>query len=107
MNRYFENNDQYISNKRIFEAYFTEKTVAPSPAKKMLDSLLSVLLSILAILSGSVAKRLYRVGAVAACMIGFVGMIGAVERGTLSMGVAFLIGIALLGIEIICLKKHR
>ena len=107
MNRYFDNNDQYISNKRIFEAYFTEKAVAPSSAKKALDSLLSILLSILAILSGSVAKRLYKVGAVVLCMIAFVGMIGAVERGTLSMGVAFLIGIALLGIEIICLKKRR
>jgi hypothetical protein len=43
MNKYFETSDQYISNRRIIEAYFTETEQAVSPLKKGYDALLSFL----------------------------------------------------------------
>ena len=106
MNKYYDNRNEYISNNRIFEAYFTEADYVRSPLKKALDAILSVLISVLGALTSARAKAIIRVSAIALCMVGFVGTIGAVERGTLSMGLAFLIGLVLVSIEILCLKKH-
>jgi hypothetical protein len=107
MNKYFDNRDEYISNKRIFEAYFTENKKVESPLKKWFDSFLFMLSCMITALTSARAKSIYRVFTIALCMICFIGTVGAVERGTLSMGVALLIGLALVGIEILCLKKHR
>lgn len=106
MNKYFDDKTEFISNKRIFEAYFTETKVEPSPLKKRLNALLSLLLSLLAVLTSARARALFKAGAVVFCLIAFVGIIGAVERGSLSMGAALPIGIALIAIEILCLKKR-
>ena len=107
MNKYFDNGDEYISNKRIFEAYFTEAERVEGPLKKWVDSFLFILSCVITALTSARAKAIYRVLTVALCLVGFIGTIGAVERGTLSMGAALLIGLALVGIEILCLKKHR
>ena len=106
MNKYYDNKNEYISNNRIFEAYFTEVDYVRSPFKKLLDTLLSVLISILAALTSERAKAILRVSTIALCLVGFVGTVGAVERGTLSMGFALLIGLVLVSIEIMCLKKY-
>lgn len=107
MNKYFDNRDEYISNKRIFEAYFTETKQVANPLKKWFDSILFILSCMITALTSARAKAIYRVLTVALCIIGFIGTVGAVERGTLSMGAALLIGLAFVGIEILCLKKHR
>ena len=105
MNKYFETSDQYISNKRIIEAYFTEAEQTASPLKKGYDVLLSFLLSIIAIMTSTAAKRVYLLSSVAVCIIGFFGLVGAVEHGSISMLTALLVGIALLGLEVLCLKR--
>ena len=105
MNKYFETSDQYISNRRIIEAYFTETEQAVSPLKKGYDALLSFLLSVIAIMTSAAAKKVYLLSSVALCFIGFFGLVGAVEHGALSMLTALLIGMIFLGIEILCLKR--
>ena len=105
MNKYFETSDQYISNKRIIEAYFTEAEQTASPLKKGYEALLSFLLSILACLTSTAAKRVYLLSSVALCIVGFFGLVGAVERGALSMIAALLIALVLLGFEVLCLKR--
>lgn len=105
MNRYYMNDEQFNSNKRIFEAYFTEVKTEPSCAQKALESLLYILSGILCALTSENAKRILKVTAIAACLFGFVGIIGAMERGTLSMLGGLSIASLLLGIEYLSLKS--
>lgn len=106
MNKYFETADNFISNKRIIDAYFTEAETSVNPIKKAYDFLISLLFSILTAITSAKAKKVVRLLSFAGCVIGFFGIVGAVEHGTLSMGFGLLIGLAFLGLEIVCLKKH-
>ena len=107
MNTYFNNDRDFNSNKRIFEAYFTE-TVKPAGAlEKGLDSLLCLLSALLRILTSATVRRIARVSAVALSLVGFIGVIGAIEHGTLGIGVGLLLSAILLGIEYLCLRGRQ
>ena len=104
MNKYFEKNDGFNSNNRIYEGYFTEVNAAPGFGKRVLD-LLSTILGLLLC-----ERFLHRVKlvVVALSLIGLIGVVGAMDAGSLGMGSGLLIGAALVAAEYLCLKgRHR
>ncbi len=106
MNAYFENNDNFNSNNRIMEAYFRETAIKPRATCKIGKLLFYDLAELLMILTCDKAKSIAKALSVAVCLIGFVGIIGAMEQGTLGLGAGFLIGMLLVGVEFLCLR-HR
>ena len=106
MNAYYNNSRHYNSNNDIFTAYFYGESVRVPAWKRFVDSLLSYLGILLAALSGTVAKRLYKAASVALCLVGVIGLIGAMESGAISLGLGVLIALPLLAIEFFTLRKH-
>lgn len=104
MNKYFENNGSFNSNKRIYEGYFTEVKTGNGFGKRVVDLLLFI---VNLLLSESFLHRA-RLAAVAASLIGLIGVVGAMEAGSLGMGSGLLIGLVLILVEYLCLKgRHR
>ena len=106
MNAYFEKNQDFNSNNRIIEAYFTESISRTRSARRVCDLLVSMLTAILSALTSTKARCIFKALSVSVCLIGFVGIIGAMEQGTIGLGAGFLIGMLLVGFEFLCLR-HR
>lgn len=105
MNAYYHRNPTNNSNNEIFkELLLGSESTAPT-WKRHVDNLLSLLAAMVAILTGSVARRMFRVFSFTAILFAFIALIGAVEAGVLGLGTGFLIGLPLLGIEYLCLRK--
>jgi hypothetical protein len=107
MNAYFDHNEKINTNKRIIEAYFADTTVAPGRLSRALDAVLSFLFACWKLLTGESVVRIAKVCGVALSLVGLVGVIGAIEQGTLALGAGLLIGLALLGIEYLCLRPRH
>ena len=107
MNAYFENNGSFDSNSRIIEAYFSETVKPVSRARRMGESLISLLSALITCLTSAKTRSIAKAVSVALSLVGFVGIIGAMEHGTLSIGMGLLIGVGLLGIEYLCLRKRQ
>ena len=107
MNAYFEKAESFDSNKRIMEAYFGEAVTTVGAGQKLLENLLSKLLWILRILTCTTVRRIAKATAVAVTLVAFIGVIGAMEAGSVSLGLGLVIGAALLGIEYLCLRPQR
>jgi len=107
MNTYFDKNERFDSNKRIFEAYYQETRKPAGKLQRALDALLSSLSSLAKAENRAKVIRLARVCGVAVSLIGFIGVIGAMERGTLGLGSGLLIGALLIGAEYLCLRGRR
>ncbi len=104
MNRYMDNSSRIDSDSGIFETFFTDARSYRTSAQKVLDSILSFLFIMRRCLCSQETRRWVRVVSVALCLVGFVGVIGAMERGTLGLGMGLLIGAGLLLVEYLCLK---
>ncbi len=102
MNKYFDKNDTFNSNSRIYEGCFTDARSAKNPLKKLSEMLFLVL----HFLTGQAVVRKIKAVAVALSLIGFVGIIGAMETGSLGLGTGLLIGALLLAIEYLCLSQR-
>ena len=107
MNAYFENNNGYNSNSRIIEAYFGETLSQQRMHRRGAELLLSMLAALLSALTSAKARSILKALSVAVCLVGFVGIIGAMEQGTLGLGAGFLIGMLLVGIEYLCLRRRH
>ena len=107
MNAYFDKNEAFVSNKRIMEAYFGEAVKTAGVGQKLLDGILSKLLLVLRILTCTAARRIAKATAVAVTLVSFIGVIGAMEAGSLSLGLGLAIGAILLAIEYLCLRPQR
>lgn len=105
MNKYYVNEDHIISNKRIFEAYFTEVKKEPNVFQKGLNSLLSVWTALILALTSSKACRLAKAVTVTVSLLGVAGFIGAMERGTISLFFGFVLSSLLLALEYLLLKR--
>ena len=106
MNASFEKNANFNSNNRIFEEYFVESARPVDLPRRLLESCTAIARRVSAYARQSALARVLRVSGVAASLIGFVGVIGAMERGTLSLGAGLLIGALLIGVEYLCLRKQ-
>ena len=104
MNKYFDKNDTFNSNSRIYEGFFTEASECKNGLHQILEMLCLILRSILE----SSAFRYVKVALVALSLVGLIGVIGAVEAGSLGMGSALLIGAVLVYVEYLCIRpRHR
>ena len=107
MNTYFDHDSEFNSNKRIIDAYLAEQSVQPGAWRARLEQVLFVLLSILRVLTCAKARRICKALSLAVCLVAFVGVIGAMEHGILSLGAGFLIGLLIIAVEALCLRPHR
>ncbi len=105
MNAYYENNSKYNSNNDIFETYFNIGATA-SKTRKAADACLAALSALIAFLTGLRVRILVRTLTFSVCLVGFIGIIGAMERGTLGLGAGLLIGALLVGAEFLCLRRR-
>ncbi len=106
MNKTFANEQHIISNKRIIEAYFTEAEITPSNLKKLLERACAILATILSVLTSARAIALLKTFVVVGCFIGFIGLIGAMERGSVSLLGGLLLSLPILGLEYLTLKSY-
>ncbi len=106
MNAYYQQNRSSNSNNDIFEAYFFEGTVRVSAWRKAADQVLAFLAAILNFLVSVPVRRFLRVGGTALALVGMIGVIGAMESGALSLFAGLLIALALIGLEVLCLRRH-
>ena len=107
MNAYFEKNSSFNSNSRIIEAYFGESVRRSGRAQRVIEILLSMLSAMLSALVSTRAKCIYKALSVAITLVGFVGIIGAMENGTLGLGMGIFIGMLLIGVEYLCLRRPQ
>ena len=103
MNAYFNKESDFISNKRIIGAYFGEDVVVQSNLSKAIDTIVALLLTITAFFSRTVVRRVLKASALSLCLVLSLGIVGAMEHGTLSLGWGILLGAFLVGIEALCL----
>ena len=107
MNASFEKNSTFNSNSRIFDAYFVETAQTASMGRRAVDTLSACVASARSIWKYSAISRILRAVGVAASLVGFVGIIGAMERGTLGLGAGLVMGLLLMGMEYLCLRKSK
>lgn len=107
MNACFDQNERIDTNKRIIEAYFSDVTTAPGVFARTVDSVLAFLFAMWKVLTGDVARRIAKAACVALSLVGMVGIVGAMERGTLALWAGLLIGLALVGVEYLCLRPRH
>ena len=105
MNISYQNNGQVYSNNDIFADYFNVGA-RPNKMRKAVDALLAALSLILAFLTATRTRTVARVTGFGLCLVGFVGVIGAMETGAISLGLGLVLGAALLGIEVLCLRRQ-
>ena len=84
MNTTFEQKRNFNSNSRIFEGYFEETVSSAGSFRRGLDSFLYIIAAILTALTSAKAIALFKVIGVASALVGFVGIIGAMETGAIS-----------------------
>ena len=105
MNISYQNNEHIYSNNDIFADYFNVGA-RPSKMRKAADALLAALSLILTFLTAARTRVIARAIGFGLCLISFVGIIGAMESGAISLGFGLVLGAALLGIEVLCLRRQ-
>lgn len=105
MNISYQSNERVYSNNDIFGDYFNVG-VRHSKMRKAADAMLTALSSILAFLTATRTRVAARAVGFGLCLVGFVGIIGAMETGAISLGFGLILGAALLGIEVLCLRRQ-
>ena len=105
MNTYYQNNGQFASNNDIFEEYFFGGARPVSAWKKAADRVLAILSALLIFFTGARVRTVVRVCGATLSLVALVGVIGAMEHGSLGLFAGFVIGVLLIGLEFICLRR--
>ena len=98
MNGYYTKQEQYMQNTK------PRATSASTGADRVADALFAFFAAILGLLRDATVRRVVRYVIVAACFFCFVGLIGGIERGSVSVGGGISLGLFLIFVEILCLK---
>ncbi len=106
MNAFFDKNEYYSSNKGILEAYLGECVPSPNKLKKVLGGMRIFWNTLCAALLSKKVLCVLKALGMAISLVGFVGIIGAMEHGKLQLGTGLFIGALLLAVEILCLRPH-
>ncbi len=107
MNTCFEQSSNFNSNNRIFKDYFSTTAKPVGNLRRKLDAFLYIIVSLCAAFPIAKAAHVLRAIGVAGSLVGFVGIIGAMEFGTLSLGAGLLLGALFIGFEYLCLRPRR
>ena len=105
MNISYQNNGRIYSNNDIFAEYFNAGA-KPSKMRKAADAMLAALSLILTFLTAARTRVIARTVVFGLTLVGFVGIIGAMEAGSVSLGFGLVLGMALVGIEVLCLRRQ-
>ena len=88
--------------------YQTRRTDMLTRASARADRVLNVLFAMVALLVGALRDRtvrtVLRYSVVAICFFCFIGLIGGIEQGLVSVGGGIVLGLLLIFVEILCLK---
>ncbi len=103
MNRFYEEERIFHSNSRIFEGRFAEVTEEKSSVGNVLHTAWKAVKKVKA---SARVQRMAKAVAFTGCMLGMLGIIGAMEAGSLAIGTGLLLSVALLGLEYLCLRNH-
>ena len=103
MNAYFDKNQASNSNSRIFNAYYGSQ----SKRESRLGARVAKLRAILGALVSARTLRVARAVTFSTVLVAFVGIVGAMEHGTLGLGAGLVISAFLLAVELLCLYPHR
>ncbi len=108
MNTYFEKNSVFNSDSGTFKRKTQVGATVDSGIRRSLENILYIIISALSSVASSTVNRILRAVGVAGALIGFVGVIGAMERGTLGLASGMFVGALLVGIEYLCLRpRHK
>lgn len=107
MNTYYQNHNQVSSNNDIFDEYFFGGAHPVSAWKKATDRVLAILSAIILFFCNARVRTVARISVVAISLVALVGIIGAVEHGTLSLGLGLLFGLSMVALEVSCLRRRR
>lgn len=105
MNISYQNNERIYSNNDILGDYFNVGT-RYSKMRKAADAMLAALSLILTFLTATRTRVIARAIGFGLCLVGFVGVIGAMETGAISLAFGLILGAAILGIELLCLRRQ-
>ena len=105
MNISYQNNERIYSNNDIFGDYFNVGA-RPSKIRKAAEAMLAALSLIFTFLTAARTRVVARALGFGLCLVGFVGIIGAMETGAISLGFGLVLGGAILGIELLCLHRQ-
>ena len=105
MNISYQNNERIYSNNDIFADYFNAGA-RPSKMRKAADACLAALSMIIAFFTAARTRTVARATGFGLCLVSFIGIIGAMEAGAISLGFGLVLGAALLGIEVLCLRRQ-
>lgn len=77
---------------------------ASARANRIFDVLLALLALMVGALRDKTVRTVIRYSVVAVCFFCFIGLIGGIEQGLLSIGAGVVLGLLLIFVEILCLK---
>lgn len=98
MNGYYTKQEQYMQTAKPRTAS------VPSRADRVADALFALIAAFFGLLRDATVRRVVRYVVVAACFFCFIGLIGGIEKGTISIGGGISLGLFLIFVEIYCLK---
>ena len=107
MNAYYERNARVNSNNRNIRDRFNNTISHTQPMREAVDMPLLWLLRMLASLCNPTVCRVVKLVVFASVFVGFIGIIGAMQSGSLGLGTGFLIGCLLLAVEYLCLRSKK
>ena len=99
MNGYYTNEREYARRDRM---QAIQRVAAK--ADRAADLLVMVISALIGALRDRSVRRVIRYSLVAICFFCFIGLIGGIERGTVSIGGGIVLGLLLIFVEIYCLK---
>jgi hypothetical protein len=107
MNRSYTENKQFSSDCGIYEAFYTEVAEPALAGEKRLEAFLSYLLAIWQILTGATARRLAKVTVFTLCLVGTVGVVGAMELGRISLSSGLLLSAVMFAVQCLCFMRKK
>jgi len=100
MNKYYE-----IDTKRKGNCKYIGRV--ESENDNIVDSFVAMIAAIITVLSSEGFRTALRVISTVVCFVGFVGIIGGVEAGTLAVGRGVIFSMLLILIEIVCFMPKK
>lgn len=107
MNRYFDNEQAFNSNSRIFNAYYTNQETTRKSSQTLLETVRAKLACARASKQLRKALRIARPIVFSAALLSLLGIAAAIEAGSLGLGAGIVSSAVLFGIEYLCLRAHR
>ena len=99
MNGYYTNDHEYTAYQRK-----SGMERMASRAEHLADGLFALIACILCLLRDRTIRRVARYTLLGACFFCFIGLIGGIEHGLVSVGVAIVLSLFLIFVEVLCLK---